>query len=145
VTASVSNTVATVLILGIGAPIGAIAYMAHVSFLRRKRSFGSLELPEDEAVIIRLHGSSIEDQFKTRAEIDHFVDRLECALGNIGQMSDRQAADGAITITLLGESAQEMYARIGRVLRHASLSENATVVLRFGPPGSPEQRTHMAN
>lgn len=133
------------LIIGLGIPIGILSYMIYVAFIRKRRAFGALPASSDEAIILRMHGASIEDKYKASIEFENFVDRLQWAMGNIGEVRDVSIADGAATVTILGESAEEMYAKIRTVVRHTSFSKNASVVLRYGPPGSCERRTHMAN
>ena len=131
-------------IIGFGIPIGAFDYMVYVGFVRKRQAFRAL-IAGDEAVILRMHGSSIDDRYKTSDELQHFVDRLQWALGNIGEVREVNIADGAATATIFGESAEEIYSEVRKVLRHTSLAKNASVVLRYGPPGSRERRTHMAN
>jgi len=133
------------LIVGFGIPIGIIGYMIYVAFVKKRRAFGALPVSNDQAIILKMHGTTIEDKYKTSTEFENFVDRLQWAMGNIGEVRDVSLADGAATVTILGESAEEMYAKIRAVVRHTSFSKNASVVLRYGPPGSRERRTHMAN
>lgn len=132
-------------IIGFGIPIGTFGYMVYVGFVRKRQAFRALAIADDEAVILRMHGSSIDDRYKTSDELQHFVDRLQWALGNIGEVREVSIADGAATVTVFGESAEAIYSEVRKVLRHASLARNASVVLRYGPPGSRERRTHMAN
>ena len=132
-------------IVGLGIPMWIAGHMIYVVFVGKRRSFSALAIADDEAVILRVHGASVEDRYKTRVEFENFVDRLQWAMGNIGEVRDVSLDDGAATITILGENAEEMYAKIQTVVRHTSFSKNASVVLRYGPAGSRERRTHMAN
>ncbi len=132
-------------IIGFGIPIGAFGYMFYIGFVKKRRAFRALPLADEEAVILRMHGSTIEDRYKNTRELQNFVDRLQWALGNIGEVREMNIADGAATVTAFGESAEIMYSKMRKVLRHSPLSKNASIILRYGPPGSHERRTHMAN
>ena len=133
------------LFTGFGIPAGIIGYMIYVAFFKKRKAFGALALEDDEAVILKIHGESVEDRFKTCEELQHFVASLQWEMGNLGEVRDVNIAENVATVTIFGESAEEIYAQVRKVLRHTSFSRNASVTLRYGAPGSAERRTHMAN
>lgn len=131
--------------IGFGIPVVIIGYIVYVAFVRKRHAFRPLAIDDDEVVILSVHGATIEDRYNTRAEFESFVSRIQCELGIIGEVRDVSIADDVATIAIFGESADEIYAQLKKVLRHTSFSKNASVALRYGPPGSKERRIHMAN
>jgi len=92
-----------------------------------------------------MHGATIDDRYKTSIELENLVNLLQWEMGNVGEVREVRVDDTTATVSIFGESAEEMYGYVRKVLRHTSFSKNAGVVLRYGPPGSRERRTHMAN
>lgn len=133
------------LFIGFGIPTVIVGHMIYVAFYRKRKAFGALALADDEAVILMMHEASIPDIHKTNFELENFVDRLQWAMGNVGEVRCVNIDCDVITISIFGGSAEEIYKKLRKVLRHNSFSKNASVILRYGPPGSLERRTHMAN
>ncbi|MGN6357980.1 MAG: hypothetical protein ACTHLU_10950 [Novosphingobium sp.] len=132
------------LFIGFGIPIGIIGYIAYIAFIRKRHAFGAL-VDDDEAVILSVHGEAIDDRYKNWVEFENFISNLQWELGIIGEVRDVNISADVAIISIFGESAEEIYAQLKKVLRHTSFSKNASVVLRYGPLGSKERRTHMAN
>ncbi|GGZ05865.1 MULTISPECIES: hypothetical protein [Bacteria] len=133
------------LVIGFALPAGIVAYIVYIAFIKKRKAFTALEEPDDQAVTLFMHGATIESRHKNRLEFENFVDRLQWALGNRGEVRDVSVNAEMATGAIFGESADEIYAHLRKILRHNSFSEHASVVLRYGPPGSQERRIHMAN
>ncbi|WKE65376.1 hypothetical protein PVT67_17185 [Gallaecimonas kandeliae] len=74
-------------------------------------------------------------------------DELEKAIRNAkaGELDGNEVGQGVAVIYMYGPSASVLYGAIRSVLEKSSLTQEGYVRVRFGPPGSKENRYKLGN
>ena len=96
---------------------------------------------EEQAVIVRLDGSGLPDETYQDYDLATLEDRLidVVARSQSGEYDGNEFGPGETILYLYGPNAETLFSAIEGTLRDYPLCQNARVVIRQGPPGSPER------
>jgi hypothetical protein len=96
---------------------------------------------EEQAVIVHLIGSGLPDETYQDYDLATLEDRLVkvVAHSESGEYDGNEFGEGETILYLYGPNAETLFSAIEGTLRGYPLCQNARVVIRQGPPGSPER------
>jgi hypothetical protein len=96
---------------------------------------------EEQAVIVYLDGSGLPGEIYEEYDLATLEDRLIEAVERSasGEYDGNEFGPDGTTLYLYGPDAERVFSAIEGTLRGYPLCQNARVVIRRGPPGSPER------
>lgn len=99
----------------------------------------SSQQTEEQAVIVRLAGSELPDETYQDYDLATLEDRLieAVARSQSGEYDGNEFGEDETNLYLYGPNAETLFSAIEDTLRGYPLCQNARVVIRHGPPGSP--------
>ena len=94
---------------------------------------------EEQAVIVYLSGSGLFDEIYQDYDLATLEDQLVDAIAasECGEYDGNEFSADGTTLYLYGPDAETLFAAVEGTLRGYPLCQNARVVIRRGPPGSP--------
>ena len=94
---------------------------------------------EEQAVIVYLAGTGLSDEIYQDYDLATLEDRLVDAVADSasGEYDGNELSADGTTLYLYGPDAETLFAAVEGTLRGYPLCQNARVVIRHGPPGSP--------
>lgn len=110
------------------------------AFRKKKQS-----APE-QAVIVRLRGSSLPDEVYEKYDISTLEDQLREVIDRkrIGEFDGNESGPEETVLYMYGPDAEQLFAGVESVLRAYPLCKEGVAVIRCGPPGSPEREVSLA-
>lgn len=115
-----------------------------------KKLFGrepeGITAPEPEqAVLVHLPGSGLPDAVYEEYDLSTLEDRLieAVAVSGSGEYDGNEFGPGEVVLYLYGPDAEALFSAIEGTLRGYPLCQNARVVIRRGPPGSPQREVML--
>ena len=95
----------------------------------------------EQAVIVYLDGSGLPGEIYEQYDLATLEDRLVQAVERSasGEYDGNEFGLDGTTLYLYGPDAERLFLAIESALRGYPLCQNARVVIRRGPPGSPER------
>jgi hypothetical protein len=109
-------------------------------FLKKKEAPKS-----DECVLIHLDGVNLPEKVYEECDLSTLEDLLIEAIEseNAGELDGNETGPTETTIFTYGPDAERLYGAMEPVLRDYPLCRNARIVIRKGPPGSPQTEIHL--
>jgi tetratricopeptide (TPR) repeat protein len=97
------------------------------------------------AVLIQLDGSTLPDAVYRDYDLATLEDQLAEAIEpqGLGEFDGNEFGPENVTLFLYGADAEALFAAIEPVLKAYPLCQNARVIIRQGPPGSPEREVSL--
>ncbi|HEX4736143.1 MAG TPA: hypothetical protein VH331_01135 [Allosphingosinicella sp.] len=99
--------------------------------------------PEDHALVITLDGTSLPVEVYEQCDTSTLEDKLQEALGDLGECDGTEHGERDSRIFLYGSDAEAMFRAIEPTLLTYPLAASARVLLRSGPPGAPEREVRL--
>jgi hypothetical protein len=93
----------------------------------------------DQAVLIHLDGTGLEDSVYETCDLDTLEEQLIEAMGSSGEWDGHESGEGLTTVFLYGSDAEQIFVSIEPVLKRYPLCRNAKVIIRRGTPGAPQR------
>ncbi len=112
--------------------------------------FGSSKKKEgaapEQAVIIRLRGSSLPDEIYEKYDISTLEEELRLVIERqkLGEYDGNEFGPDETVLYMYGPDAERLFAGVEPVLRAYPLCKEGVAVVRSGPPGSPQREVSLA-
>jgi hypothetical protein len=99
----------------------------------------------EECVLVYLDGASLSDEIYQNYDLSTLEEQLiEAITGNgVGEFDGNEVGPEATTLYAYGSDADALFSAMEPVLRSYPLCQKARVVIRKGPPGSPQAEIQL--
>jgi len=100
----------------------------------------------EQAVIVRLRGSSLPDEVYEKYDISTLEDQLREAIEKkkLGEFDGNEFGPQETVLYMYGPDAEQLFAGVESVLRAYPLCKEGVAVIRRGPPGAPQREVNLA-
>ncbi len=112
--------------------------------LRDARNIKKLS-PHEQAVIVHLRRTGLPEEIYEKYDISTLQDQLREAIvrQEVGEFDGNEIGPEEATLYMYGADAERLFEVVEPVLRAYPLSREGFVVIRRGPPGSPEREVSL--
>jgi hypothetical protein len=114
-----------------------------MGWFRRVLGIGPAKGTGDQAIIITLDGMSLPDEVYEQYDTATLEEKLEEALSGLGECDGAEHGERNTQIFLYGPNAEAMFRAVEPTLLGYPLAASARVILRAGPPGSPQREVRL--
>jgi hypothetical protein len=108
-----------------------------------RRMAGEEQEPSDQALLIHLNGTDLEDSVYEQYDLDGLEKAITAALGRTGEWDGTETGPAETTVFLYGRDAEQMFAKIESVIRDHPLCKQARIVVRKGGPGAVQREVQL--
>lgn len=102
--------------------------------------------PPEQAVLVHLRGSGLSDETYEKFDVSTLEDQLREVIQNrrLGELDGNEFGPDEVVIYMYGPDAERLFVAVEPVLRAYPLCREGTVVIRRGPPGSPQREIKLS-
>jgi hypothetical protein len=98
-----------------------------------------------QSVTVFLKGTGLPDQVYIKYDLTTLERLLEVCIKNqgFGEMDGTAVSPSGPRLFMYGPDGDKLFKGVEATLRHFPLCQGAKVVIRYGPPGSPEKEVML--
>jgi hypothetical protein len=93
-------------------------------------------------VVAKMEGIRCADLFEELELLEHELESA-IAYARAGEFVRNQVGAGEFALVMQGPDADKLFCAVSGILRRSCLVRDGAVVMRYGPPGAPQQKVGL--